>query len=122
MDLIAVASGVNGSKNSISITPEKLQELGVTVVVVTRKSINGIDSLAVPASAVLPTGNRYLAFVVIKSGDIAPRAIVIGAQSPESYQVLTGLREGDRVLSGGLFLIDAECRNQGILTTWGDNT
>jgi hypothetical protein len=122
MDLIPITSAVNGTKDSVYIAPEKLQELGATVVVVARKPINGIDSLIVPTGAVLPTGNRYLAFIDLGSGYIAPREIGIGTQSSESYQVLAGLREGDRLLSGGLFLIDAECRNQGILTTWGDNT
>ncbi len=122
MDLIPVTSAANGVKSSIYIAPEKLQELGATVVAVARKPVNGADNLIVPASAVLPTGNRYLVFVDLGSGYIAPREIGIGAHSPDNYQVLSGLHEGDRVISGGLFLIDAECRNQGILTTWGDNS
>jgi hypothetical protein len=122
MDLIPVTSAANGAKDSIYIAPEKLQELGATVVVVARGPINGSESLIVPTDAVLPTGDRYLAFVDLGSGYITPREIGIGAQSPDSYQILSGLREGDLVISGGLFLIDAECRNQGILTTWGDNS
>jgi Cu(I)/Ag(I) efflux system membrane fusion protein len=122
MDLIPVASAAHGTKDAIFIAPEKLQELGATVVVVVKKVVNGADSLSVPLSAVLPTGNSYLTFVYLNSGYIAPREIKIGAQSSDSCQVLSGLREGDRVISGGLFLIDAECRNQGVLTTWGDNT
>jgi hypothetical protein len=122
MDLIPVTSAANGAKDSVYIAPEKLQEIGATVVVVAKKPIKGADSLIVPAGAVLPTGSRYLVFVDLGSGYITPREIGIGVQSPESYQVLTGLREGDRILSGRLFLIDAECRNQGVLTTWGDNT
>lgn len=122
MDLIPVMAGPNGQKDSVYIAPEQLQELGATVAVVERKTINGVDGLAVPASAVLPTGNRYLAFVDLGSGYLAPREIKIGTQSPDACQVLSGLREGDRVIAGALFLIDAECRNQGVLTTWGDNT
>ena len=122
MDLIPVTLGVNGVKDSVYLAPEQLQALGVTVAVVDRKMISGVNGLAVPASAILPTGNRYLVFIDLGSGYIAPREIRIGAQSPDACQVLSGLREGDRVLSGALFLIDAECRNQGILTTWGDNT
>ena len=122
MDLIPVTSGRNGVKDSIYLAPEQLQVLGATVAVVKRKTINGVDGLTVPAGAVLPTGNCYLVFVDLGSGYLAPREIKIGAQSPDGCQVLSGLQEGDRVISGALFLIDAECRNQGILTTWGDNT
>ncbi|MCE0499119.1 MAG: hypothetical protein LV481_14355 [Methylacidiphilales bacterium] len=122
MDLIPVTSGRNGTKDSVYFSPEQLQALDVAVVVVERKTINGVDSLAVPAGAVLPTGNYNFIFVDLGSGYIAPREIKIGVQSQDGYQVLSGLREGDRVLSGAVFLIDAECRNQGILTTWGDNT
>lgn len=122
MDLIPVTSAANGAKDSVYIAPEKLQELGATVVVVAGKPINGVDSLIAPIGAVLPTGNRYLVFVDLGSGYLAPREVGVGAQSPGGYQVLSGLREGDRVVSGGLFLIDAECRNQGVLTTWGDDS
>ena len=86
------------------------------------QSINGVEGLSVPVSAILPTGNRYLVFVDLGSGSIAPREIKVGAQTRDGVQVLSGLREGDHVLSGSLFLIDGECRNQGVLTTWGDKT
>ncbi len=122
MDLIPVAAAENGTKTSVYISPEKLQEIGSVVVVVARKPINGANSLTVPTSAVFPTGNRNFVFVDVGSGSIAPVEIKVGIQSRDDTQVLSGLREGDRVLSGALFLIDAECRNQGIVTTWGDKT
>jgi hypothetical protein len=122
MDLIPVTSGTDGKKDSIYISPERLRELGVSIAVVGKKPVAGVDVLTIPSTAVLPTGSRYLAFVDLGSGQIAPREIRVGAQSPDNVQVLSGLREGDRVLNGALFLIDAECRNQGVLTTWGDNT
>jgi len=120
MDLIPVAAPQKGKKDSIDLSPEQLKALGATVVVVERRAINGVDGLAIPSTAVLPTGNRELAFVDLGSGRVAPREIKIGAQTPEFCQVVSGLQEGDRVISGALFLIDAECRNQGVLTTWGD--
>jgi hypothetical protein len=122
MDLIPVPLGNNGTKSSIFITPEKLRELGASVVPVETQSSHGIVSLTVPVSAVLPMGNRYLVFVDLGSGNLAPREIRVGTQTPDRYQVLSGLRAGDRVVSGALFLLDAECRNEGVLTTWGDNT
>jgi hypothetical protein len=121
MDLIPVASGGNGAKVSVDLAPDRIQALGATVIVVAKGRVNGVDGLAVPAAAVLPTGNRYLVFLDLGSGEIAPREIRIGTQSRDEYQVVAGLQEGDRIISGGLFLIDAECRNQGVLTTWGDN-
>jgi Cu(I)/Ag(I) efflux system membrane fusion protein len=78
------------------------------------------ESLTISTSAVVPTGNKYIAFVDHGGGKLEPREIEIGAHSGDYYEVVSGLNEGDRVVSGANFLIDAESRIQGVLKTWGD--
>jgi Cu(I)/Ag(I) efflux system membrane fusion protein len=63
---------------------------------------------AVPASAVLDTGTRYLAFVVHEDESIEPREVTLGARTEEYYEVLQGLAVGEDVVTRALFLIDAE--------------
>ena len=77
-------------------------------------------SLTISTGSVVPTGNEYIAFVDHGGGRLEPREIGIGAQSGDYYEVISGLNEGDRVVDGANFLVDAESRIQGVLKTWGD--
>jgi Cu(I)/Ag(I) efflux system membrane fusion protein/cobalt-zinc-cadmium efflux system membrane fusion protein len=68
--------------------------------------------LVVPASAVLQSGERAIAFVDHGQGSLEPRAIVTGPQMNDSIVVLSGLKAGDRVVSSANFLVDSEAQLQ----------
>jgi Cu(I)/Ag(I) efflux system membrane fusion protein len=78
------------------------------------------DELTISTGAVVPTGNKYIVFVDHGGGKLEPRQIEIGGHTGDYYEVLSGLSEGERVVSSATFLIDAESRIQGVLKTWGD--
>jgi hypothetical protein len=65
-------------------------------------------ALFVPESAVLKPGDRQLVFVDIGDGRLEPREIATGERSEGGYAVLSGLREGERVVTSANFLIDSE--------------
>jgi len=71
--------------------------------------------LTIPVSAVMPTGTRDIAFVNKGEGKLEPRIIKIGAKYGNSYELLSGLREGEEVVASANFLIDAESKVQGAL-------
>jgi Cu(I)/Ag(I) efflux system membrane fusion protein len=64
----------------------------------------------VPASAVVYTGPRRLVFVDLGEGRFRPQEIRVGAESGGNYEVIEGLKPGDRVATSGVFLIAAEAR------------
>lgn len=64
--------------------------------------------LVVPETAVLDTGSRKLVFVSRGEGRFDPRDIKTGYQGGGLYQVLDGLREGEKVVTSANFLIDSE--------------
>src|SRR5437879_13862557 len=64
--------------------------------------------LAVPESAVLPTGERHVVFVVVGGGRLVPREVRLGARANGYYEVLDGLREGEVVVTSGNFLVAGE--------------
>ena len=68
------------------------------------------DALMVPESAVLFTGVRRLVFLDLGGGRFQPKEVQLGARSGDFYEVLAGLDEGDRVVTAGNFLVDAEAR------------
>ena len=78
------------------------------------------DSLTISTGAVVPTGSKFIVFVDHGGGKLEPREIEVGLHSGDYYEVVSGLNEGDRVVSSANFLIDAESRIQGVLKTWGD--
>ncbi len=50
--------------------------------------------LAIPESAVLPTGERNIVFVDLGEGRLAPRRVELGHRAGDYYQVLAGLEPG----------------------------
>jgi multidrug efflux pump subunit AcrA (membrane-fusion protein) len=66
------------------------------------------DALFVPESAVLKPGDRQIVFLDRGDGRLEPREIETGARVEGGYAVLSGLAEGDRVVTSANFLIDSE--------------
>ena len=66
------------------------------------------DGLAIPIQAVLRTGKRDIALVALGKGRFAPRDLRLGAQAGDEFQVLEGLKEGERVVTSAQFLINSE--------------
>ena len=75
-------------------------------------------SLVVPVSAVMPTGQRNIAFVDKGQGKLEPRFLELGGKYGDVYAVKSGLVEGERVVASANFLIDAESKIQGALKSW----
>jgi Cu(I)/Ag(I) efflux system membrane fusion protein len=76
------------------------------------------DRLQIPTSAILYTGPRRIVLVDLGGGRLAPREVKIGAQSGDRAEVLSGLVDGEAVVSAGNFLIAAESRIRSSGTFW----
>jgi membrane fusion protein, copper/silver efflux system len=63
---------------------------------------------AVPESAVMRTGTRNYAFVAGEGDEIKPTEVTIGVRSRGYFEVLSGLKAGDRVVTSANFLVDSE--------------
>ena len=66
------------------------------------------------------TGPRRLVFVDLGDGRLQPQEITIGAQTPESIEVRSGLHDGDMVVTSGNFLVAAESRIRSASKFWAD--
>lgn len=73
------------------------------------------DALTVPIGAIMPTGARSVVFVDKGGGALEPRAVSLGGKFGDFYEVKEGVSEGERVVAGANFLIDAEAKIQGAL-------
>ncbi|HZR78590.1 MAG TPA: efflux RND transporter periplasmic adaptor subunit [Chthoniobacterales bacterium] len=67
------------------------------------------EALLVPDTAVLRSGDRNTVFVALENGKFEPRTVTIGARGEnDTYQVLSGLKESERVVTSGQFMLDSE--------------
>lgn len=73
------------------------------------------NALVIPSEAVIRSGERNVVFVVRGNGKFEPREISIGEEGgPEnSYvRVISGLSEGENIVTSAQFLLDSESRLQ----------
>ena len=68
------------------------------------------DVLAVPRSAVISPGSGPVAYVEKSPGHYTPKPLLLGRVGDEYVEVLYGLDEGDKVVTNGGLLIDAEAQ------------
>jgi multidrug efflux pump subunit AcrA (membrane-fusion protein)/rubrerythrin len=65
--------------------------------------------LLVPDMAILRSGEKNTVFVALDGGRFEPHTVTLGPQAEnDTYQVLSGLSEGDRIVTSGQFLLDSE--------------
>jgi len=70
------------------------------------------QNLAVPTNAVIRTGDKDIVYVEKEEGVYEPRRVKIGYEQDGYYEILSGLKEGEVVVSSGGFLIDSESQIQ----------
>lgn len=70
------------------------------------------DVMVIPISAVLTTGKRTVVWVEVQENMFEPREVVLGAQTEEYYEVLSGLQGGEKIVVTGGFLLDSESQLQ----------
>jgi len=66
--------------------------------------------VAIPDSAVIATGERYIVFVAKGDGVFEPREVVLGARVRNMYEIKKGIEEGEKVVTGASFLLDSESK------------
>ena len=78
-------------------------------------SPSGSGQLTIPATSVMWTGERSL--VYIKSNPNEPvfemREITLGNRNGETFTVVSGLQNGDEIVTNGTFTVDAAAQLQG---------
>lgn len=74
------------------------------------------DALVVPGGAVLRSGKGATVFVALGEGRFEPRAVQTGmGDEAGNLQILSGLKEGEKVVTSAQFLLDSESRLQEVL-------
>jgi Cu(I)/Ag(I) efflux system membrane fusion protein len=77
------------------------------------------EALRIPADALLDSGTRKVVFVALGEGKFQPREVTVGAASGDAVEVISGLSEGERVVTRANFLVDSESRLRASLAAMG---
>jgi rubrerythrin len=65
--------------------------------------------LLIPDMAILRSGEKTTVFVALDGGKFDPRTVTLGPQAEnDEYQVLSGVSEGERIVTSGQFMLDSE--------------
>jgi RND family efflux transporter MFP subunit len=73
------------------------------------------NQLVIPASGVLQSGAREIAFLERGDGYIEPREVQLGSRVGDNFIVLKGLKAGEQIVISANFLIDSESQLQAAL-------
>jgi len=68
------------------------------------------SGLTVPVDALIDSGREQRVFIQRSQGVFEPRRVHVGWRSGDRIEIVDGLKEGDRVVSAGTFLVDSESR------------
>lgn len=79
----------------------------------------GVDAsvLAIPTASIIDSGKRQVAIVEVGEGKFKPTEVQLGRRGEKYVEVLSGLNEGEKIVTRANFLIDAESNLQAALTS-----
>jgi len=66
------------------------------------------DAIVIPSQAVIRSGDRSQVFVVTEPGKFEPRLVTLGIESSGKVAVLSGLAEGEEIVTSAQFMVDSE--------------
>ncbi|MBL4670792.1 MAG: efflux RND transporter periplasmic adaptor subunit [Arenicella sp.] len=68
------------------------------------------NAIVIPAQAVIRSGIRSQVFVVTEPGKFEPRVVTLGIESNGKVAVLSGLIDGEEVVTSAQFMVDSESK------------
>jgi Cu(I)/Ag(I) efflux system membrane fusion protein len=77
------------------------------------------EKLAIPEAAVMRNAQQTYAFHDTGNGRLVPTPITVGARNDGYYELLSGLNEGDKVVTSANFLVDSESSMKAALQEMG---
>jgi Cu(I)/Ag(I) efflux system membrane fusion protein len=78
-------------------------------------SLQGKPSVLVPSEAVIRTGQHDVVIVALDEGRFRATEVRVGREADGQSVILKGLKQGDKVVLSGQFLIDSEASLSGTL-------
>lgn len=68
------------------------------------------NAIVVPSESVVRSGGKPQVFVVREPGKFEPRSVTLGVESEGRIEILSGVSEGEEVVTSAQFLVDSESK------------
>ena len=68
------------------------------------------NAVVVPSESVVRSGGKPQVFVVRAPGKYEPRSVTLGVESEGRIEILSGVSEGEEVVTSAQFLVDSESK------------
>jgi len=78
------------------------------------------DGLTIPTDAIIHSGTKSMVFVAEGDGKFSPLEVQLGERMGDQVEVVSGLREGQEVITRANFLIDSESQLRASLRDLAD--
>ncbi|RCK76564.1 MAG: putative Co/Zn/Cd efflux system membrane fusion protein [Ignavibacteriae bacterium] len=79
------------------------------------------NTIVIPSPAVIYTGKRKVVWVEVKENTFEPRDVIIGIETDNLNEIISGLNVGDKVVVTGGYLLDSESQLKYSGSTGGHN-
>lgn len=80
------------------------------------------DALAIPKLALIRTGEGDRVILALGEGRFKAQSVQVGIESGEYYQILSGLKAGDNIVTSAQFLIDSESNMKAAMSRMESDT
>jgi cobalt-zinc-cadmium efflux system membrane fusion protein len=113
-NLTYVGDQVDASTRTVKARAEVDNSLGklkpemFATIVITTEVVS--DVLAIPGEAVQTDGNKKIVFIDKGNGGFEKREVSLGRQIDSFYQVIDGVKTGEKIVTKGSFLLKSEAQ------------
>jgi membrane fusion protein, copper/silver efflux system len=116
--IISIIPVLNSQTRSVQVRTEvadPARKLKPRMFVNAKIQVDLGEKLAVPEDAVLDTGTRKIVYLAREGDILEAREVNLGQKAQGFFEVLSGLDEGDSVITSGNFLVDSESKLKGAI-------
>jgi len=97
--------------SDLSLKPEMFTNIGMSV---------GLGrQIVIPPDALMDTGAEQYVFIDKGDGYVEPRKVKVATEAGEKVGIQSGLKAGERVVTGANFIVDSESRLKGAFAGMG---
>lgn len=86
-----------------------------------RVMIQSKEALVLPKTAVITKGEKHYAFLFLSQEEYEPIEVTAKRISSSEYEIISGLKEGEKVINNALFLLDSDAVTNALYKSGGDD-
>ncbi|MBM4166018.1 MAG: efflux RND transporter periplasmic adaptor subunit [Ignavibacteria bacterium] len=113
--IIFISPSVDATSRTVRMRVEFSNEdekLKLEMYINAKIKINLQEEIVVPFSSIISTGNRTVVYVQKSEKVFEPRIVTLGAKAENYVQILSGIEEGENIVTSGGYLLDSESQLQ----------